>query len=205
VCSSDLEAAAKNIDPAKAALKDQSLEVNDVNTFLVMAAMVPGKKVELNEGIRFLKGKGKIDIPLKKKDETPTPQTPTKDVASPALQTGPITTKCTVEEKGKTRTFTITVEPIGTQAASSSKSTPVEIAKPSTEAKAVFSTFAGTVDVVDILVKSGDSVSKGQVVAQVEAMKAQHDIKSQVQGTVIEVFINIGDEIDSTQAILTIG
>ena len=35
-----------------------------------MAAMVPGKKMELNEGIRLLTGKAKIDIPLKKKRRT---------------------------------------------------------------------------------------------------------------------------------------
>ncbi len=31
--------------------------------------MVPGKKMELNEGIRLLTGNGKIDMPLKKKVE----------------------------------------------------------------------------------------------------------------------------------------
>ena len=39
------------------------------NIFLVMAAMVPGKKLEINEGIRLLSGKPRIDIPLKKKEE----------------------------------------------------------------------------------------------------------------------------------------
>ena len=68
----------------------------------------------------------------------------------------------------------------------------------------VYSTFAGTVEVVDILVKQGDSVTKGQVVAQVEAMKAKHDIKSPKDGVVAEVLAAIGDEIDSTKPILTI-
>jgi len=35
-------------------------------------------------------------------------------------------------------------------------------------------------------------------------MKAKHDIKSQEEGIVSSVFIEIGDEIDSSQPILTI-
>ena len=64
-----LEAAPKNIEPAKKALEERNLPVNDENIFLVLASMVPGKKMELNEGIRLLTGQGKIDIPLKKKEE----------------------------------------------------------------------------------------------------------------------------------------
>ena len=37
-----LDAAPKNIGPAQEALKERGLEVNDKNTFLVLAAMVPG-------------------------------------------------------------------------------------------------------------------------------------------------------------------
>ncbi|MHC4492364.1 MAG: biotin attachment protein, partial [Planctomycetota bacterium] len=45
-----LEAAPKNVDPAREALKERGLDVTDKNTFLVLAAMVPGKKMEVNEG-----------------------------------------------------------------------------------------------------------------------------------------------------------
>ena len=61
-----LEAAPKNIEPARKALEERNLPVSDKNIFLVMAAMVPGKKLEVNEGIRLLTGKPRIDIPLKK-------------------------------------------------------------------------------------------------------------------------------------------
>jgi len=201
-----LEAAANNVKPAQDALKERNIEVNDVNTFLVLAAMVPGKKIEVNEGIRFLTGKGKIDIPLKKKEEAkPAAQPQVTQAAAAAPVTGPIKTKCVIEENGKSRTFMVSVEPV-TKNGSGQKAAVVEAPKEeaSTEGKPVFSTFAGTVDVVDILVKAGDSVQEGQVVAQIEAMKAKHDIKSQISGTVEAVFIQIGDEIDSTQPILTI-
>ena len=58
-----LEAAPKNIEPATKALEERNLPVNDKSIFLVLASMVPGKKMELNDGIRLLTGKSKIDIP----------------------------------------------------------------------------------------------------------------------------------------------
>ena len=69
----------------------------------------------------------------------------------------------------------------------------------------MFSTFAGAVEVVDIKVKVSDEVKKGDVVANIEAMKAQHDIKSPCGGKVTSIHVEIGDEVDSTKPILTIG
>lgn len=197
-----LEAAPKNIQPAQEALKERDLPINDVNTFLVLAAMVPGNKMEVNEGIRFLSGKGKIDIPLKKKEEAfPVEgKLPAGSKMQPSLS-GPVKSKCVVEENGKSRIFFVTIEPVGADDTTGSepvKNTPIE------NAKGVFSTFAGTVDVVDILVEVGNEVTTGQVIAQVEAMKAKHDIKSPFNGTVSEILVNIGDEIDSSKPILKI-
>ncbi len=183
-----LEAAPKNIAPAKKALEDLNIETTDKNIFLVLAAMVPGKKVELNEGIRLLTGKAKIDIPLKKKDKPAA----TEKAATPAIAAGPVQSRCIVEENGKSRTFMITLEPVNGKG------------EATTTSDAVYSTFAGTVDIVDILVKVGDTVSKGQVIAHVEAMKAQHDIKAQRDGKVTSISVKIGDEIDSTRPILTL-
>ena len=61
-----------------------------------------------------------------------------------------------------------------------------------------------TVEIVDILVKVGDTVSKGGVVAEVEAMKAKHDIKAPCDGKVSAVHARIGDEIDASKPIMTI-
>ena len=208
-----LEAAPNNIGPAQEALKERDLEVSDVNTFLVLAAMVPGKKMELNEGIRLLTGKGKIDIPLKQTGEESTAAPATKTSAAPALASGPISTRCTVEEKGKKRSFLITVEPVnGAPTSSIGAAAPATSAAPAAapapapnaEARPVFSTFAGKVDVADILVKVGETISEGHVVAEVEAMKAKHEIKSQIAGTVATIDVAIGDEIDSSQPIITV-
>ena len=198
-----LEAAPKNIEPAQQALKEFNLPVNDENTFLVLAAMVPGKKMEINEGIRFLTGKGKIDIPLKPKEQ------PKAESAAPVVAAAPvpainqtIKTTCLVEENGKTRTFTVTIAPAGQNMVQSAEAIPPPSSKGGSTP--VFSSFSGQVDVVDILVKTGDRVSKGAVVAHVEAMKAKHDIKAPVDGIIERINVSIGDEIDSSKPILVI-
>jgi len=206
-----LEAAPKNLGAAREALEERNIPVNDKNIFLVLASMVPGKKMELNDGIRLLTGKSKIDIPLKKKEEetkaAAPAEAPAQAAAMPAM-TGPVTSRCTVEENGSSRIFNITLEPIGAAAGAGPTSAvaqaPVATAAPSSNGKAVYSTFAGAVELTDIKVKVGDAVTKGQVVAIVEAMKAQHDIKASADGTVTKIHVAIGDEIDSTKPILTI-
>jgi pyruvate carboxylase subunit B len=197
-----LEAAPVNIEPAKQALKDNGLPVTDENTFLVMACMLPGKKLELNEGLRLLKGEGKIDIPLKEKDEpVAAPAAAPAPAAGPV--TGPVVNRVAVREGGKTRTFMVTVEPAN-GGSPSAAAAPAATAVAGGEGEPVFSTFAGAVEITDILVKEGDRVQKGGVIAQVEAMKATHDIKSPREGTVTAVLVKIGDEIDSTVPIVTI-
>ena len=96
------------------------------------------------------------------------------------------------------RIFNITVEPTGPNTGTAVVSAPAT----ASGGTPVFSTFAGTVEVVDILVKVGDSVTKGQAVAAIEAMKAKHEIKSSVDGKVTKIGVAIGDEIDNTQPIL---
>lgn len=202
-----LEAAPKNIEPARKALEERNLPVNDKNIFLVMASMVPGKKMEVNEGIRLLTGKPKIDIPLKKteKKEEAKPAAAASPAGAPVFA-GPVTTRCVVEENGGRRTFTVTLEPINaTSSGAQPTAAPATTATmPSSNGTPIYSTFAGAVEVVDIKVNVGDSVSKGQVIAQVEAMKAQHDIKSPKDGKVETVHVAIGDEVDSTKPIVTI-
>jgi pyruvate carboxylase subunit B len=197
-----LEAAPKNLEPARKALEEYKLPINDKNTFLVMSAMVPGKKLEVNEGIRLLTGKPKIDVPLKKKDEPKAVAAAAPVAAAPAI-TGPVTSKCTVEENGNRRTFTITLEPAG-GAAPATAAAPAAAPAAVAQGTPVHSTFAGSVEIVDIKVKVGDKVSTGGVIAQVEAMKATHDIKSPCDGTVSEINVSIGDEVDSTKTLMII-
>ncbi|HKZ16481.1 MAG TPA: biotin/lipoyl-containing protein, partial [Geobacteraceae bacterium] len=209
-----LEAAPKNIAPARRALEERKLPVTDRNIFLVLASMVPEKNMETNEGIKFLAGNFKIDIPLRKKEEKKPPQAVVQAsapaTAAPAL-TGPVTTKCTVDEHGTLRTFLVTVEPVAVSGKAVASAPPLPAAErvpapvPARgDGVAVYSPFDGLVAIADIMVKVGDTVRARQVVAAVEAMKAKHDIKAPCDGVVTSIRGRVGDEIDATTEILTI-
>jgi pyruvate carboxylase subunit B len=200
-----LDAAPNNIPAARQALEERGLEATDEHTFLVLAAMVPGKKLDVNEGIRLLTGRPKIDIPLKKKAGEAPPPAAAPSAATPA-PVGPVTTRCVVQEGNRTRTFTVTLEPVGgngapSQAMAGAPAAPAPAPAAGTD---VYSTFAGTVEVVDVRVQVGDRVSEGDVLAVVEAMKATHDIRSPRAGTVTAVRVRPGDEIDSSAPIASI-
>jgi len=201
-----LDAAPKNIKPARKALEERGLPITDENIFLVLAAMVPGKKMEANEGIRFLTGNIKIDIPLKPREEPkPTAAAPVSAAAPAPAITGRVTSRCTVEENGTKRTFIVTLEPVTEAGASATAPAPTaEAALASTKGTPLYSRFAGFVEVVDVMVKVGDTVTKGSVVAAVEAMKARNDIKAPCDGTVTAIYVKISDEIDSSKPIMII-
>jgi len=199
-----LEAAPDSLGPARSALEERGLPVTEENVFLVAAAIVGGKSMDLNEGIRFLTGKAKIVLPLKKK-EAPAevvPQPSAAPAAAAAAFTAPVTTTCTVTENGVTRTFRITVEP---PAGSPSAETPARGPVSSNGGTPVFSPFQGKTELVEIKVRVGDRVDKGQVVAAVEAMKAKHDVKAPIAGTVASIDAELGSDIEAGRSILTIG
>jgi pyruvate carboxylase subunit B len=193
-----LEAAPDTVAMAEQALKERNLATSDENIFLVAAAIVPGKAMELNEGIRFLTGNAKISLPLKK---APT-------AAATAL-TAPFTTTCKVVEGAVTRNFEITIAPPGSApAAAPAGAAPAAAAAPAAHAGKrvpVYSPFEGNVEVVQIAVKVGDAVQEGQIVAQVEAMKANHDVKAPCAGTVLSIDAALGNQVSSEKPIMTIG
>jgi pyruvate carboxylase subunit B len=217
-----LEKAPDSIAMAEEALRERKLPLTEENIFLVASAIVPDKNMELNEGIRLLTGKAKVNLPLKAKEKpaaeivpapAPVAAAPAPVAAAPAF-TAPVTTQCTVVEGGVTRTFHVTIEP---PAGMSSPVTtaPATAALPAaapTPALAgagqrtpVFSPFEGKVELVEINVKVGNAVRKGQVVAAVEAMKAKHDVRAPCDGTVVEINADLGSEVSAGKPILTIG
>ena len=190
-----LEEAPDTLTEAENALKERGIEITDENKFLVAAAIVPGKNMELNEGIRLLEKRSKITLPLKKEEsgnqKTNSITTPTK-------------TSVTVTEGNNTRTYEVVIEP---PASSKSPITPNQTAvTPSNggQTKDIFSPFEGNVEVVEVNVKAGDVVNQGQVVAAVEAMKAKHDVKAPCPGRVSAVHASIGNEVSADKPIMTI-
>jgi pyruvate carboxylase subunit B len=197
-----LEAAPDSLAPAKAALEERGLPVNEERIFLVASAIVPGKNMDLNEGIRLLTGNGKIVLPLKKKEEATAPAPATAVATAGPAFTGPVTTTCTVVENGASRSFTVTIEPPAVGTANPAPAT-AAVARPS-NGTPVFSPFQGKTELVEINVKIGDTVNQGQVVAAVEAMKAKHDVKAPCSGKVLTIEANIGADIEAGKPILTI-
>lgn len=209
-----LEAAEDTLHPAKKALEERGLELSDENIFLVASAMVSGKNIELNEGIRLLEGRSRITLPLKKKSE---PQAEAKSPAaspstatnSPSLPTGPVTTECVVEENGHQRRFKVTLafgaeEKIGQSTEGVAASQPNVNQGSGGKSHPIFSPFEGEVELVELLVKERDHVQAGQVVAAVEAMKAKHEIKTPVAGYVQTISASIGSMVTADHSILTL-
>jgi len=195
-----LEAAPDSLSAAEAAIKERDLPLTEENIFLVAAAIVPGKSMDLNEGIRLLRGKSKIVLPLKKKEEpAPAAEVAAAPAAGAAI-TAPVTTTCTVQEGDRTRTFKITVEPPAGAAAAEQAPAP----KAAGGGIPVHSPFKGKVELVEVKVRVGDSVSEGQVVAAVEAMKAKHDVRAPADGKVASIDAELGDDIVAGQPIMTL-
>jgi pyruvate carboxylase subunit B len=187
-----LDVAPDTISAAEAALKERNLAVTDENVFLVAAAIVPGRNMDLNEGIRLLAGKPRMSLPLKKAAEDAGP------AAAIAAFSERITTTCTVEDNGRRRQFKVIIDPPAVRSAV------VPTPAAGGEQVPVHSPFDGKVEVAEICVKAGDAVTRGQVVAAVEAMKAKHEVKAPCDGVVRSVDAAVGAMVTRSMSILTL-
>ena len=59
--------------------------------------------------------------------------------------------------------------------------------------------------VLRVLVSAGDSISEGDVIAVIEAMKMETEIKSPLSGTIKEVDIEAGSKVKTGDTLVTIG
>ncbi|MCF7811781.1 biotin attachment protein [bacterium] len=212
--TADPLSAAPNILPqAKEELEKRGLPTDEKSVFLVAAAMVPNKNIELNEGLRLLMGNPKIELPLKKKEEptpkpTPVAAPPLPALAAPAFKPGPMTTTCTVEEAGVIKNYRITVnipDNALTQGAITSSSPAVQAAPAGdNNSVPVYSPFEGEAPVVELNIKKGDQVTKGQTIGAVEAMKTNHAVIAPISGVIHEVHVRIGDDVDAGKPIVSI-
>lgn len=58
--------------------------------------------------------------------------------------------------------------------------------------------------IINILVNAGDTVTKGQTLLILEAMKIQQQIKSDVDGIVNEIVGQVGQQVKKRQLVLNI-
>jgi len=57
--------------------------------------------------------------------------------------------------------------------------------------------------IVAVLVKPGDTVSRGQELCTLEAMKMKNDIRSSREGTIADIAVNVGDQVSHGQVLMT--
>ncbi len=97
-----------------------------------------------------------------------------------------MTTTCTVVEDGSTRHFTHHDRAACRTRSPSAPPALRRVGCPPAGTP-VYSPFQGKTELVEINVKVGDTVTEGQVVAAVEAMKAKHDVKAPCAGKVVSI------------------
>jgi glutaconyl-CoA/methylmalonyl-CoA decarboxylase subunit gamma len=69
--------------------------------------------------------------------------------------------------------------------------------------EAIEAPMPGTI--VNIMVKNGDSVKKGQVIAILEAMKMENEIVAPIDGTVVSVDVDKGQNVNLGDSLVQIG
>ena len=94
------------------------------------------------------------------------------------------------------------------QAAPAAKAAPAPVAAPKPAAapagagKAVVAPMPGVI--LEVSVKEGDTVSAGQKVAVLEAMKMENEIQAESAGTVTKIHVAKGDSVSDGTPIVTI-
>ena len=82
-------------------------------------------------------------------------------------------------------------------------SAPVVSAPVSEGAKTVVAPIAGKV--LSIPVKVGDKIAKNQTVAVIEAMKLENEVPSPVEGTVEEIKVSVGAQVNNKDVLIILG
>ena len=175
----------KGIAAATKRLEDAGLPVNDENIFISAACK--------EKGILFLEGKGTIGV---RKCEP----------GSGEVKNETSSNGYTVTVNGKK--YAVAIE--GKKATVNGKLYDIDIKAGieashalSGEVKPVNAALPGTV--LKVLVAVGDTIQEGDVIAVIEAMKMETEIKSPLSGVVKSVEIEPGNQVKTGQELVTIG
>ena len=180
----------KGIKAAEERLKAAGLPVTDENLFIAAAC----KDGNVDKGIDFLLGKGKVSVNKvcadKAKSESATEDSNGYTVTVNGKKYAVALEGSKAVVNGKLYDFDVK-NGIEAKASTPGEGTPVKAALPG--------------NVLKVLVSEGDTISEGDVIAVVEAMKMETEIKSPVSGTVKSVEIEVGNKVQNGQVLVTIG
>ena len=183
----------KGVEAAKKRLEAAGLETTEENIFIAAAC----KDGNVDKGIDFLLGKGQISVNKVKAD------------APKASAAANASGEYTVKVNGKAYAVKLDGD---NKATVNGKSYDIDV-KSGIEAKASSASSgkgeeikAGLPgNVLRIEVSEGDSVSEGDVLLVVEAMKMETEVKSPKAGTVNSILVSQGDKVVTGQAMVVIG
>ena len=179
----------KGLKAAEERLKAAGLPVTDENLFIAAAC----KDANADKGIDFLLGKGKV---LVNKGQKPASNNNYKNGATVTVNGKDYSVKLDGDKaivNGKSYDVSITEGMKETAAVSTSAS------EGSTEVKAP---LPGAI--LKVIARSGDSVSEGDVLILMEAMKMETEIKAPRAGKVGSVRVDVGATVNPGQVLVTL-
>lgn len=173
-------------------LKEEGIEATEENIFIAAACD--------EKGITFLKGDGPLNV--RKVDEADLVCEDNKDCKlgeDKAMSNA--TGNYTVVVDGQKFNVTVAEGNADIQVTPAASAAPAAAA-PSAGGAEVPATVAG--NVWKILVKVGDTVEKGQVIAILEAMKMEIDVEAPASGKIASITVSANEPVEEGQTIATI-
>ena len=163
-------------------------------------------------GLKFIENRGNPDAfePAPSAQESQSSSAPKPAEAKPNSQGATASETYDVNVDGKV--YRVEVAPSGTLTSVTPASGSQTQAQPQTKSAASSaSTSSQSIDaplagnVFKVLVRNGDSVSEGDVVMILEAMKMETEIRSAYTGTVTDITVGEGDAVTSGQPLILLG
>ena len=180
------------IPKAAEILKKNNLPETEENLFIASSCDA--------KGIDYLLGKGKTSI-RKKSDEAKKEIPAPEKSATPSTTSGPRDYTITVDG----RCYQVQVSAGGTVAAvDDSGNTPVS-APIAMQTSGIDIPAPTPGNIVRLEVEVGDTIAKEQTLLVMEAMKMESQVKSPKAGTVQGVFVQVGDTVQTGDALLSLG
>ncbi len=163
-------------------------------------------------GLKFIENRGNPDAfePAPSAQESQSSSAPKPAEAKPNSRGATASENYDVKVDGKV--YRVEVAPSGTLTSVTPASGSQTQAQPQTNSAAPSdSTASQSIDaplagnVFKVLVRNGDSVSEGDVVMILEAMKMETEIRSAYTGTVTDITVSEGDAVTSGQPLILLG